>query len=192
MGILVLYGTSEGQTRKIAEFCADRLREQGLTALTVDARQTSDLDPTAFEAAIIASRIRAGRHPRSVIAFVRRYRSILASVSTLFLPVSMSAARQDPDDARRLAQYLRRFVQNTGWTPERVHDVAGARLYRRHGRIARWILGLVDHNRYDTSRDHEFTDWGDLGKVVADWAASVRRRRQSEIERGSLVVSRQS
>lgn len=48
--------------------------------------------------------------------------------------------------------------------------VAGARLYARHNRLTRWVWGLVDHHQFDTSKDHEFTDWRDLRTFVDAWA----------------------
>ena len=95
MNILVLYGTSEGQTRKIAEYSAECLRGRQHDIVLADvAADSSQLDLSAFDAAIVASRVHAGRHHRAIIAFARRHHQLLAAMDTALLSVSMSAAHQ--------------------------------------------------------------------------------------------------
>ena len=171
MKLLVLYATSEGQTRKIAEFAADLLRQRNHAVILADAStEAKQLDLSAFDASILASRIHAGRHHRAMVSFVRRYRHLLAAMNTVFLSVSLSAARFGEADDTLLARYRADFVRATGWQPGAYHDVAGARLYSRHNRLTRWILGLVDHHRFDTDKDHEFTDWAELRVFLDRWA----------------------
>lgn len=171
MKLLALYATSEGQTRKIAEYAAGRLRRRDHDVLLADAAtEAGRLDLSAFDAAILASRVRAGRHHRAIISFVRHNRPLLTAMDTAFLSVSMSAAHRRAEDSAQLSQYRKDFIRRTGWEPRAYHDVAGARLYARHNRLTRWVLGLVDHHQFDTSKDHEFTDWLDLRTFVDAWA----------------------
>jgi menaquinone-dependent protoporphyrinogen oxidase len=174
MNILVLYATSDGQTRKIAEYAADCLRRRDHDVVLADATTEARLlDPSPFDAAILASRVHAGRHHRAIVSFARRHNRLLAAIDTAFLSVSMTAASQTNQDRRKLTQYRAAFVAETKWQPDSFHNVAGARLYTRHNRLSRWILGLVDHRRYDTSKDHEFTDWLDLRTFVDSWANQI-------------------
>lgn len=55
MKILIGYGTTEGQTRKIAEWTANRVRQRDCEVeLRDSAALVSDLDLTAFDAFIVA------------------------------------------------------------------------------------------------------------------------------------------
>ena len=167
MRVLVLFVTSEGQTRKIARFVSDRLAERSHEVAMVDGRDSSaDPEPAAYDLVIIAARVHAGAYPRSLLRFVRRRRDALQSMPTAFISVSMAAARHRPGHAEREAEYVDRFVAKTGWTPGHIHHAAGARLYTRHNAFTRWILGIVDGHRYDTGRDHAFTDWEKLAGFV--------------------------
>jgi menaquinone-dependent protoporphyrinogen oxidase len=171
MNILVVYGTSEGQTRKVGEHVAERLRRAGHDVLLADAAALpADLDLSTFAAVVLAARVHTGRHHRAVIRFIRRHRLALEAMRTLFLSVSMSAARRAPGDAERLAQCRAGLGRATRWVPGQYHEVAGARLYTRHNWLSRWILGRVDQGRYDTGKDHEFTDWPALERVIDTWA----------------------
>jgi menaquinone-dependent protoporphyrinogen oxidase len=161
--ILILHASSEGQTRKIATFLADRLRGRACDVTLVDiaARQT-DLRATDFDAAILAGRVHAGTFPRKLERFAREQAAVLSAMPSAFVPVSMMAARSDEVSRKAASHYVHRFLEKTGWTPQAVQQTAGARRYSQHGRLTGWILRAVDKWAGfpgDTSRDHEWTDW---------------------------------
>ena len=160
MQVLIAYGTSEGQTRKIAQFVADRLTAAGDEVALVDVTKLPrHFDLSRYDAAIIAARVHAGAYQSAVKRLVRGNLQALAAMPNAFLSVSMSAAGHVPGDPERVAAYAKGLTARTGWTPEQVHHIPGARKYASHNALGRWILGIVDRHRYDTSRDHEFTDW---------------------------------
>jgi menaquinone-dependent protoporphyrinogen oxidase len=177
MDILIVYGTSEGQTRKVAGYAAEGLRRSDHNVIVADATGAiSDLDLSLYDAVILASRVHAGRHHPAIVWFARHYRRELAHMETAFLAVSMSAARHVDGDDKRLTQYQVRLIGTIGWSPQIYHDVAGARMYTQHNRLSRWLLGWVDKWRYDTSKDHEFTDWHELGTFIERWAMAANQR----------------
>jgi len=56
LNVLIVYGTTEGQTRKIAEWTAMHIRESGHEAELLDgAALKSDLDLETYDAFIIAA-----------------------------------------------------------------------------------------------------------------------------------------
>jgi menaquinone-dependent protoporphyrinogen oxidase len=174
MNILVLYGTSEGQRRKIGAFVADRLRQQGQqVALRNIVDQAASINLAGFDGVILAARIHAGMYQRRVIRFATRNNRALAAMPTAFLSVSMAAANLRPGDMQAAERYVENFVRKTGWAPNRVLQVAGARLYTRHNAIGRWILGLVDRHLLDTDRDYEWTDWSQLERFASEFATDV-------------------
>jgi phytoene dehydrogenase-like protein len=68
MRVLVLFGTSEGHTHKIARFLSDRFSGQGHQVTMADARDLPvDLDPVSHDLVIIAARVHAGSYPRAVL-----------------------------------------------------------------------------------------------------------------------------
>lgn len=177
MKVLVVYGTSEGQTKKVAAAMALRFREAEHDVALIDVqRPPVTLNFGDFDAAVIAARVHAGRYPRRIVNFVRANRTSLDTMPNAFVSVSMSAAKLVPGDEVRLAKYASDFVAFSGWSPTRTYHVAGARLYTRHNTLTRWILGLVDGHRYDTRRDHEWTDWAavraDADECITAWAVS--------------------
>ncbi len=170
VNVLLVYGTTEGQTRKIARFVAHRLLQSSQKVLTADAREAAFIpEPRDFDAVIIAASLHAGHYQRPIIDFVRGNRAAISGKPNAFLSVSLSAAGSDPRDAADLGRCVADFVRDTGWVPERVHHVAGALLYSTYGLFTRWVMKRIAARRggpTDTRRDHELTDWDDLAKFI--------------------------
>jgi menaquinone-dependent protoporphyrinogen oxidase len=80
MQILLVYGTQEGQTQKIAGFVADRLTRQGHKVMTGDASAKSALpDPRRFDAILVAASVHVGRYQCAVIDYVREHRATISA-----------------------------------------------------------------------------------------------------------------
>ena len=176
MNVLLLYGTTEGQTGKIARFVTERLVQDGQKALMIEARESAFIpDLGEFDAVLIAASLHAGRFQREVIEFVKHNRQALAEKSSALLSVSLSAAGRDPQDVVGLATCVAQFIEQTGWTPGRVHHVAGALRYSAYGLITRWVMRHIAARRgapTDTRRDYELTDWQDLARFIDEFAAT--------------------
>jgi menaquinone-dependent protoporphyrinogen oxidase len=173
--ILVLCGTTEGQTRKIARFIADRLTARGHEASLVDAAE-AEAEPRAFGAAVIAASLHAGHYQSAVVDFVRHHHIALNAKPTAFVLVSLSAASHDADDLDGLARCLAEFEHRTQWTPREVHHAAGAFRFSQYDFLKRWALKYIAYRKgqpTDASKDYELTDWDALGAFVDGFAAKL-------------------
>ncbi|MFN3938820.1 MAG: flavodoxin domain-containing protein, partial [Gemmobacter sp.] len=92
MFVLVLYATTNGQTRKIARHVADRLVALGHSVELLNAADAADLDPGVHDAVVLAGSVHAGRFQNSLAEAMRRHGVKLAAKPTLFLSVSLTAA----------------------------------------------------------------------------------------------------
>ena len=103
MRVLIAYGTSEGQTRKIAEHVARYLGSLGHDARAVDcADPESGRELDSFDVIVVASPVHQELHHRSVMAFVTAHKAALDAVRTAFISVSLSAGfAQGQVEARR-------------------------------------------------------------------------------------------
>ena len=78
MDVLIVYGTTEGQTRKIAEWTATHIRERGHHAELRDSGvPMSDLDFETFNAFIIAASVHQQYHQETVTDFVIAHHKLL-------------------------------------------------------------------------------------------------------------------
>jgi menaquinone-dependent protoporphyrinogen oxidase len=176
MKVLLAYGTTEGQTRRVADFVADRLHRQGhqvLAANVTDGIRIPDL--YEFDAILIAASVHLGRYQASVVRFVHDHAADISAKTNAFLSVSLAAAGHDPDDIAGLSKCVADFIRTTGWTPKRIHHVAGAFRYTRYNLLKRWAMKYIAHRKgapTDTSRDHELTDWKDLAQFADTFASA--------------------
>jgi len=163
--LLIVYGTTEGHTRKVAERIAGHLCDGGHTAAVVCACACRSVYHGRYDGVMVCASVHRGRHQRSVARFVSENLHALGRLPSAFFSVSLSAAGKEPrqqDDAKRCADA---FLRETGWRPNMVRLVAGALAYTRYGTVTRLMMKWIawrEGGDTDTSRDHEYTDWDQL------------------------------
>ena len=176
MRILLVYGTTEGQTEKIAKDATRHLTASGNEVQTVNADDLhTDFDILPFDAAIIAASVHQWQHQTDIIDFVMKHREWLTGKPTAFISVSLSEAfEQDRDEARL---YIDQFIDETGWTPGRTLSLAGALRYKEYDFMRRWVMRWISGVKgapTDTTQDYEYTDWDKLHAFLDEFAADAR------------------
>lgn len=174
MRILIVYGTTEGHTRKVAEFLAEHLRSRGCGAMLCDAALGQPPDPAPFDAAILAASLHTGRYQPQVIHFAHRHSAALNAMPSAFISVSLSAAGEDPDDWRGLAECVDKLQAETGWRPREVRHVAGAIRFSAYDFFRKLAIAYIARRRgqkVKTSEDYDFTDYAALAKFADDFVA---------------------
>jgi menaquinone-dependent protoporphyrinogen oxidase len=170
--ILVLYGTTDGQTAKVANAVAASLETSGAAIDVVEAG-TRDPEPEKYAGIIIAASVHAGGYQRAVKRWVREHAEDLRGKPTAFLSVSLGVLQQDPKVQRSVAAIVDRFLRSTNWQPTLVEDVAGALRYTQYNIIKRWIMKEIARRAggdTDTSRDYEYTNWADVRAFAGRFA----------------------
>jgi menaquinone-dependent protoporphyrinogen oxidase len=176
--ILVLYGTTEGHTRKIAEFIAERLRRAGMIVDLVDSATPAAAQVAPIYAgAFIGGSLHQHKHQSSLAHFIKANIGWLNTIPTAFFSVSLSMAGRD-DEARAEAKKLaEEFLKETGLKPGMVRLVAGALKYTQYDFFKRYIMRMIAKQAggsTDTSRDTEYTDWDDVGRFVDEYLAATQ------------------
>jgi menaquinone-dependent protoporphyrinogen oxidase len=172
--VLVLYGTTEGQTARIAEVVADVVRERGHEPDTVDVRRAGGAVPADCTAVVVGAAVHMGKHDKRVVEFVRRNRDTLRRLPSAFYSVSLSA-HGDVDEAQG---YLEQFEDDTGWHPDTVALFAGALPYTRYGFLKRRMMKRIVQDKpgdlgVDTSRDYVYTEWDAVKRFAEDFATDL-------------------
>jgi len=166
--ILVLYGTTEGQTRKIAEVLATEMRVRGADVDLADAAVDRPV-ASAYAAVVVAASVHAGGYQRSVGRWLRANAVALRGRPTAFVSVCLGVLQHDPAVDRELKAIVDRFVEPTGWRPDLTKIVAGALPYTKYNWFTRWAMKRIVRKAggdIDTSRDHEYTDWDDVRRFA--------------------------
>lgn len=169
----VLYARTEGQTRRVAERIAERLRQDGVSgqAILIGSKEAKKIDWEHIRGVSVGASLHAGKHQASAVAFVREHRMHLSTRPSLFFSVSLAAASKNSNeaaDARRIAEG---FAAETGWQPHRIACVAGRLAYMQYGWLTRWFMrriAIKEGASGDTSRDYEYTDWDQVATLADD------------------------
>ena len=95
--LLITYGTTEGQTEKIASFTRDVLRDLGHDVEMRDVKDMGDTIPAGYDGVIVGASIHMGKHDKHVVDFVRRNQYTLARMPSAFFSVSLAAHGDTPE-----------------------------------------------------------------------------------------------
>jgi len=168
MKLLIAFGSTEGQTQKIAEWIAARVRAAGNEAEVYHSkRRLRGLDVDTFDAIIVAGSVHQKHHQESIVGFALAHRAQLEAKPSAFLSVSLSAALKNGEQDCR--DYVEDFVEKCGWRPSNVLMVAGAVRYSEYDFFMEQIIRHVvmqGREPTDLKEDYELTEWEALGKFI--------------------------
>lgn len=173
--ILVLYGTTERHTEKVATAIGSTLTARGFDVNIIQAG-TLDPLPSGYDGVIVAASLHAGHYQKEVAGWIRRHRAQLNMRQAAFLSVCLAAASKRPGAAAEIEAIMAGFVGGLGWKPAIMKPVAGALLYTRYNFFIRWMMKRIaakEGGDTDTSRDHEYTDWKDLAQFAEEFGRRV-------------------
>ena len=176
---LVLYGTGEGQTARIAERITATISKRGHEASALNVRDRPDsftLD--GYDAVVVGASIHVGKHQDDVRDFVTDNRDVLSGMPTAFFQVSLSSANEEKRE--EAAGYVESFLTETGWHPDRIGQFGGALRFSEYGFLKRLMMKRIAKDLLTEERapngDVEFTDWDAVDGFAADIAAFVEGR----------------
>lgn len=175
MKILVAYASTDGQTRKICRVAADWLADAGHMVELLPLADADDIDLARFDAVLLAASVHIGHYQKALTEFCAKRADTLSALSSLFLSVSLAAAGHEAEDWQELDKILTNFTLATGWTPNRIEQLAGAYKPSEYDVFRRFVMRRILANKdpsADLSADIEYTDWTALNTVLADWTAS--------------------
>lgn len=176
--ILIVYATSHGHTRLVAQAIADRLRADAVRVRMFDITHDREVpDLATFDAVVVGSRVHFGKLDRHLRAFAHQHRFMLAARPVFLFSVGMAASGPHPvgSDAT-----LSRWSTQLGLTPLASAAFGGALPYRSYGPFMRLFMRIVSGrggHPTDTSRDYDLTDWAAVSAfadVIAQRLGGVR------------------
>lgn len=185
MKLLIIYGTTEGQTRKICEFLHKEAINRNYEVTLHDASRTdSSPDPAEFDAVIVAASVHTGKYQSSITHFVQKHQEVLNKVPGLFLSVSLVAATDEPKSWEELKKITKQFFDKTKWHPVLTEYVAGALRYSEYNFFKKFIMRLIAQKSSgdtDTSQDYEYTDWDQVKRILPRLEKEVAKSLKSKV-----------
>jgi len=175
--ILILYGTTDGHTAKIARNLSDTLRSHGAETDVVNLAHARPR-PAGYDGVIVAASVHTGTYQPEVRQWVRAHAPALSAMPSAFISVCLGVLQHEPEVQREVAATVQRFLTSVAWEPTVAKTVAGAVLYTQYGWLKRWLMRRIVRRAggdTDTRRDYEYTDWADLERFAQSFAECVAR-----------------
>ncbi|HVB31021.1 MAG TPA: flavodoxin domain-containing protein [Gemmatimonadaceae bacterium] len=176
--ILIVYGTSYGQTARIAGRIRQLLVERGLdVTLLAGDRLPAGLRPAQFDGVLVGASLIMQGYQKYVAAFVRRHAAALNAMPSAFFAVSGSAGSDNPLERAAAQRLLEKFCHGAGWQPSMTASFAGTIAFTRYNFALRWFMKRISRKEgqsTDTSRDHEYTDWTQVTRFAEQFAEAVQ------------------
>jgi menaquinone-dependent protoporphyrinogen oxidase len=177
--VLIIFASTHGQTAKIAEAIAARLRERGAEVDVRDVHASTVPAPDDYDVVGLGSRVRHGKHDLAIHRYIDRHLSSLQARQNFFFSVSLTASDKPylPDPGG----YIYGTTYATAFRADAWAAFAGALPYRRYSPILRLLMKLRSSrhgNPINTHRDYDFTDWTQVrlfADSIADWKGARRR-----------------
>jgi menaquinone-dependent protoporphyrinogen oxidase len=168
--VIVVYGTTEGQTAKIAQHIADAGRGLGHHVEVVHAAELGErTDLGAYGAAVVGASLHEGRYQRSIVNFVKAQHAWLAAHPTAFFSVSLGAASSDPSERAEVERISAEFIAGCDFRPRVVASLAGALKYTQYNWLKRALLRHISSREggpTDVAQDYELTDWSEVDRFA--------------------------
>jgi len=170
--ILIVYATTDGQTRKICQTLQEVLERQAHHVTLVSLQNEPQVDAAAFDKVVLGASIRYGKHSPKIISFIKSNEQLLAEKSSAFFSVNVTARKPDKNQPET-NPYMRAFLKQISWHPKELAVFAGKIDYPRYSffdRLAIRLIMLMTNGPTHPQAVVEFTDWRQVeafGEVVS-------------------------
>jgi len=160
-GILIVYSTTDGHTRRICEQLRPVIEAHGHAVTIVSIEDAGGLDLGAFDKIVIGASIRYGKHSPRVIEYVNINARVLDTKPNAFFSVNI-VARKPEKNRPETNPYLQKFLKQIKWHPKQLDVFAGKLDYPRYrffDRLMIRFIMLITNGPTDPNSVVEFTDW---------------------------------
>ena len=172
---LIVYATTDGQTRKISERIRKTLRANGTEATLVDVNDAGSLDPAGFDGVIAGASVRYGKHDPAMARFLDANRAAIARVPNAFFSVNLIARKPEKRDLAG-NKYLRKFLERLSFAPAHVEIIAGTLDYPSYRFIDRIMIQMImkiTGGPTDGTSVIEYTDWDQVARFAERMAEAI-------------------
>ena len=173
MKFLIIYGTSEGQTRKISRFMEEVLEDAGHKATIADATEEPP-SPEKYDVVIIGSSVHMGKYHSAIKDYIIKNKDLLNQKSSAFFSVSMAIASKIDKEHKEVEEIAEKFLHNIQWQPNAIWHIAGALKYTQYDYFKKLVMRMIakgEGGETDTTHDYEYTDWDAVKESVLEFVA---------------------
>jgi menaquinone-dependent protoporphyrinogen oxidase len=168
--IAVVYGTTEGQTAKIAQRVAGVGRRHGHQVDVVHLAEVDEsFDAAAYDGVVVGASIHEGSHQRYVYRWIKDHQAALARMPTAAFTVCLAIRSMNENERAEARAFSALYQEKTGWKPDVSAVFAGALLYSEYNWLVRMVMKSIARHEggsTDTSHNTEYTDWTEVDRFA--------------------------
>ena len=169
MDDLIIYSSTDGQTKKICEKIKENLPSGNkFKLISLDEALYFNLEKC--EKIIIGASIRYGRHNKKVLDFITKNKNILDLKKTAFFSVNV-VARKEEKSTPETNPYVLNFLKKTNWKPDKLSVFAGKVDYPNYNffnKIVIRFIMMITKGPTDINNSYEFTNWENVRKFAKE------------------------
>ena len=176
MRILILYGTIEGQTRKIARFMEDYLQSLGHAVTCCNAIDEPP-SPEGFELVLIGGPVHAGHYPTALKHYILAHKAAIDQRPNAFFSVCLHIVSGTDTALKEALDIAETFTGSCNWKPNRIEQIAGALKYTQYDFFKRFMMKHIVKSQggsTDTEHDHEYTDWAQVKRFCEEMVMQAK------------------
>lgn len=165
---LIVFATTDGQTRRIAERLQATLASNSIGATLAGIDQAAEFDLADYDCLIAGACVRYGKHDPRMARFLDDNRATIERMPNAFFSVNLIARKPEK---RNLAgnKYLRKFLERLSFQPDHVEIIAGKLDYPRYRLIDRVMIQMImkmTDGPTDGKSVIEYTDWAQVDRLA--------------------------
>ena len=170
MNSLIIYSTTDGQTKKICETIKDNsINRDSYEIISLEEAFHKEFEN--YEKIIIGASIRYGRHNPKVYKLIKNNKNTLEKKKSAFFSVNV-VARKPEKGTPNTNPYIKKFLKKSSWQPKKIEVFGGKIDYPRlsfiNKNIIRFIM-FITSGPTNINNSYEFTDWQRVKKFISEF-----------------------
>lgn len=170
MNSLIIYSTTDGQTKKICETLKENSIDKNFYEI-ISLEEAFHKEIEKYEKIIIGASIRYGRHNPKIYEFIEINKEVLEKKKSAFFSVNV-VARKSEKNTPDTNPYIIKFLKKSEWQPKKLGVFAGKIDYPRLSFINKIVIRLImfiTKGPTNTNNTYEFTDWQRVKKFINEF-----------------------
>ncbi len=170
MNSLIVYSSTDGQTKKICEVIKDNsVNKDSFEIFSIDEVFNQNL--SKYNQIIIGASIRYGKHSHKVYKFINKNKDVLSNLKSAFFSVNV-VARKPEKNMPNTNPYIKKFLKKTNWRPRKLGVFAGKIDYPKlsfiNKNVIRFIM-FITSGPTNINYSYEFTDWRSVKRFINEF-----------------------
>lgn len=170
MKSLLIYSSTDGQTKKICEVIkGSSISKDSFELFSID--EAFKINLSDYDQIIIGASIRYGKHSSKIYKFIETHKKILELKKNAFFSVNV-VARKKEKSTPETNPYVKKFLTKSKWQPMKLGVFAGKVDYPNlnfFNKIIIKMIMFITNGPTNTKESYEFTDWPSVKRFAQEF-----------------------